>query len=52
MDELRNLYKSNEKFRTYVDKYAKNFGIESDKALSHKIIKIYAEEIKRGREDV
>ena len=52
MEELRNLYKSNEKFRTYVDKYASNFGIESDKALSHKIIKIYAEEIKCGNKEV
>ena len=52
MEELRNLYKSSEKFRTYVDKYASNLGIEPDKALSHKIIKIYAEEIKRGNKEI
>ena len=48
MEELRKLYKDNEKFKDYVDKYANNFDITVEKALSHKIIRIYAEEIKRG----
>lgn len=48
MEELIKLYKNNEKFRDYVDKYANNFDITVEKALSHKIIKIYAEEISRG----
>ena len=48
MEELIKLYKNNEKFRDYVDTYANNFDITVEKALSHKIIRIYAEEIKRG----
>ena len=52
MKELRNLYNSNEVFRTYVNRYADNFGLTVDQALSHKIIKIYAEEIKRGNKEV
>ena len=52
MEELRKLYNSNEAFRTYVDRYAHNFGITVDKALSHKIIRLYAEEIKRGIKEV
>lgn len=48
MEELKRLYNENEKFKDYVDKYANNFDITAEKALSHKIIRIYAEEIKRG----
>lgn len=39
MDEIRKLYKENEDFKAYVDRYAKNRQIESEKALEHEIVR-------------
>lgn len=52
MEELKELYKSSDKFRDYVDKFAKQFNITPEKALSYKVIQIYAQEVKRGLKNV
>lgn len=52
MEELKKLYADNEKFRDYVDKFAKQFNITPEKALSYKVIQIYAQEVKRGLKNV
>lgn len=39
----KDLYKSNDDFKAYVDKYKNNFGISVDEALEHLIVKIVAE---------
>ena len=49
--ELTELYKSNSKFKTYVDKYAKAHGLLIENALKCVAIRNYAEYIKEGEEE-
>lgn len=52
MEELKELYSNNDKFRDYVDRFAEQFNLTIDKALSYRIIQIYAQEVKRGLKNV
>ena len=40
---LKELYETNEDFRGYVDRFAKQNGISVEEAFSHAIVKCYAE---------
>lgn len=48
----KKLYETNDDFKLYVDKYAKEFGLSIETALSHKIVQIIGEDIcERGKTD-
>lgn len=51
---LRELYKTNADFRRYVDHYCQNYvegrKITVKEALTHEIVRLYAEDLERGEE--
>lgn len=52
--ELQELYRINEKFRRYVDKYCQAYNLSLAAALEHAIVKLYAKEcmeVEDGKEN-
>ena len=43
-DRLVSLYRENEEFRDYVDKYAEHRGLKVEAALRHEIVSVVAKE--------
>ena len=42
--DLKELYETDERFRGYVDRYAKHNEISTEEALEHAMVRLYAEE--------
>ena len=43
MSDIKNLYDGNENFRRYTDRYAAEFGLSTEEALKHSVVRNAAE---------
>ena len=43
MSDIKNLYDGNENFRRYTDRYAAEFGLSTEEALTHSVVRNAAE---------
>lgn len=43
MSDIKNLYGGNENFRRYTDRYSAEFGLSTEEALKHSVIRNAAE---------